>query len=246
MCHEIFPAACTKLCKNKFQVSFFPFQKETGRKNFYFFVNTMMVKKYSYLALGDSYTIGEQAPPPANFPNQAVALLKKNGFDFDAPRIIAATGWTTDELQAGIVDAGKEEAFAPAYDLVTLLIGVNNQYRGRSADEYAKEFEQLVKQAIEFAGDSGKAVVLSIPDWGVTPFAEGRDRQQIATEIDAYNAINKKIAEGYGLSYIDITPFTREAATDLSLLTTDGLHPSGKEYTRWALKVAGVFNNTIS
>ena len=122
---------------------------------------------------------------------------------------------------------------------MTLLIGVNNQYRGRPVDTYKPEFENLLKQAMQFAG--GKAdhvIVLSIPDWGVTPFAAGRDRDQIAREIDEYNAANKNISETYKVHYIDITPWTREAANDLSLVASDGLHPSAKEYKRWSEKLA--------
>jgi len=192
-------------------------------------------KPYSYLALGDSYTIGEKVLPEENFPNQVVTILRDKGFDFAAPKIVAKTGWTTDELQNNI----NNHSFIPPYDIVTLLIGVNNQYRGRPVDTYKPEFENLLKQAIQFAG--GKAdhvIVISIPDWGVTPFASGRDRDQIAREIDEYNAANKTISENYKVNFIDITSLTREAANDLSLLAADGLHPSAKEYKRWSEKLA--------
>jgi lysophospholipase L1-like esterase len=189
---------------------------------------------YSYLALGDSYTIGESVPSADNFPNKAVQLLKNSGYTFRDAEIVAKTGWTTDELQNNI----NSHSFTPPYDIVTLLIGVNNQYRGRPVDEYKPQFESLLKQAIQFAG--GKAdhvIVLSIPDWGVTPFAAGRDRDQIAREIDAYNAANKTISENFKVHYIDITPWTREAAHDLTFVASDGLHPSGKEYQRWSEKL---------
>jgi lysophospholipase L1-like esterase len=189
---------------------------------------------YSYLALGDSYTIGESVPATDNFPGQTVQQLQSSGYDFNPPVIVAQTGWTTDELQHKI----NTYTFAPPYDIVTLLIGVNNQYRGRSVESYKPEFESLLKQAIQFAG--GKAnhvIVLSIPDWGVTPFAAGRDREQIAKEIDAYNTANKMIADQNKVHYIDITPWTREASTDHSLVAMDGLHPSAKEYRRWAEKL---------
>lgn len=189
----------------------------------------------SYLALGDSYTIGEGVPETDNFPHQAVQLLNKAGYPVSQPTIVAKTGWTTDELQQAIAAASLDSN----YDMVSLLIGVNNQYRGRSSTEYAGEFEALLQQAIAFAGHKPQKVfVLSIPDWGATPFAEGRDRAQITREIDTFNAINKQITEKYGVHYIDITPGTREAATDSSLVTTDHLHPSGKEYSRWAEKLA--------
>lgn len=211
------------------------------------FVNPgyMQNKTITYLALGDSYTIGESVLLNQNFPGQTVSLLKKAGINIDEPTIIAKTGWTTDELQ----DKLKTVRLAGPFDFVTLLIGVNNQYRGRSADEYATQFEELLQQAIGYAG--GKAnhvIVLSIPDWSVTPFAENMvnkevvpaHRKKITDEIDAFNAVNERISKQYKVHYINITPFTREAATDQSLLTKDGLHPSAKDYARWAEKVKEV------
>jgi lysophospholipase L1-like esterase len=197
---------------------------------------------HTYLALGDSYTIGEQVDTKDNFPNQATAILKERGILFGAPQIIAQTGWTTDELQTGINKAELRKR----YDLVTLLIGVNNEYRGRKVEEYALEFESLLKQAIQFAGnDIDHVIVLSIPDWGVTPFAaaclpdrQGRDKKQIAKEIDEYNSANELISGKYKVHYINVTESTRQGATDTSLLASDGLHPSGKEYAKWAKKVA--------
>ena len=190
---------------------------------------------YFFLALGDSYTIGESVLPAENFPNQTVQLLKNKGYDFMSPEIVATTGWTTDELQNKINNL----TFSPPYNIVTLLIGVNDQYRGRPVDIYKPAFENLLNQAIQFAG--GKAehvVVLSIPDWGATPFAAGRDRDQIAREIDGYNTANKTISEKYNVHYIDITPWTREAANDPLFVAPDGLHPSAKEYKRWSEKLA--------
>jgi len=193
--------------------------------------------KYNFLALGDSYTIGESVLPTENFPNQTVQLLNNKRFSFNTPEIIAKTGWTTDELQSAI----NNYSFHPPYDFVTLLIGVNNQYRGFTAENYKPEFENLLKQAIQFAGSKSEhVIVISIPDWGVTPFADGRDRLQIAKEIDEYNAANKMIAEKYKVHYLDITPGTREAAANLSLLAAEGLHPSSKEYQRWAVSLADI------
>lgn len=192
---------------------------------------TDQTKAYSYLALGDSYTIGESVLTAENFPNQTAQLLRNRGYDFKSPEIVATTGWTTDELQTNI----NNRTFSAPYDVVTLLIGVNNQYRGRSVDTYKPEFENLLKQAIQFAGGKTEhVIVLSIPDWGITPFAAGRDRGQIAREIDEHNNANKAISEKYNVNYIDITPWTREAANDLSLVAADGLHPSAKEYKRWS------------
>lgn len=189
----------------------------------------------TYLALGDSYTIGEQVPLFESFPFRLVQLLREAGRQYSAPEIIAKTGWTTDELQQQI----NHTLLLPEYDLVTLLIGVNNQYRGRTAGNYRTEFVSLLKQAIGFAGNRPQAVVVvSIPDWGVTPFAEGRDRQQISKQIDEFNAINREEAGCYGAKYAEITKGSREAATDPGLLAADGLHPSGKDYARWAAVIA--------
>jgi lysophospholipase L1-like esterase len=195
----------------------------------------MQKTNYSYLALGDSYTIGEKVEEKDNFPNQTVRILNESKKRFNDPTIIAKTGWTTDELQNKLT----EVRLAIPFDIITLLIGVNNQYRGRSVEEYAVQFEQLLQKAVGYAGGkTNHVIVLSIPDWGVTPFAADRDRKKIAEEIDVFNIINKKIAAQYQVHYIDITPFTREATSDLSLVTEDGLHPSGKDYKRWALLVA--------
>lgn len=203
------------------------------------FTNTafMQTKSFRYLALGDSYTIGESVPEDRNFPNQVADLLRKEKISIDDPAIVAKTGWTTDELQEML---SRTRLHIP-FDFVTLLIGVNNQYRRRSTDEYAEQFTQLLQQAIDFAGEkSNHVIVLSIPDWGVTPFAEGKDRANIAKEIDAFNTINKKIATQYEVHYINITSFTREAANDNTFVAKDGLHPSAKDYARWAEQVKEV------
>jgi lysophospholipase L1-like esterase len=203
-----------------------------------------LTKKYYYLALGDSYTIGEKVAARDNFPNQVVSLLQKDNISIESPRIIAKTGWTTDELETGIMNADKADPLKTSYNFVSLLIGVNNQYRGRTVENYKPEFEELLKKAIRYAGgDANHVIVVSIPDWGATPFAEGRDRAQIAKEIDSYNAANKEIAFRFKVQYLDITPWTREAATDHSLMAGDGLHPSAREYKRWAEKIAAFFKS---
>jgi lysophospholipase L1-like esterase len=185
----------------------------------------------TYLALGDSYTIGEQVPYEANFPNVLVQQLNALGMPCAAPVIIATTGWTTDELAAAI----RERALQEQFSFVSLLIGVNNQYRGRLASEYAVEFESLLQQAIAFAkGKANHVFVLSIPDWGVTPFAKDRNAELIAAEIDDYNAVNKQITQQYGCAYLDITPSTRKNGTNADYLAEDGLHPSALEYAIWA------------
>jgi lysophospholipase L1-like esterase len=183
-----------------------------------------------YLALGDSYTIGEGVAAAERWPVQLAARLRAQGHSLADPHIIAQTGWTTDELAAAVVAAAPQSP----YDLVSLLIGVNNQYRGRSRDEYRLQFAALLQQAITFAGDEPQRVlVLSIPDWGVTPFAAGRDRDQIRAEIDAFNAVNRAETARLAARYVDITPLSRRAAHDPGLLAADGLHPSGKMYTAW-------------
>lgn len=197
---------------------------------------------YTYLALGDSYTIGEQVPMHDNFPHQAVALLRRHQLDVADPVIIATTGWTTDELAASIREHNLREQFS----FVTLLIGVNNQYRGRSLDNYRQEYKQLLDQAIAYVGNHPDHVfVLSIPDWGVTPFAEGRDRQKVAQEIDDYNAACKDITLAGKCQYIEITASTRENGANKEYLAADGLHPSGKEYTIWAERLAYLVSKTL-
>ena len=197
---------------------------------------------YTYLALGDSYTIGEQVPLHDNFPYQTVRLLKQRNIEVANPVIIATTGWTTEDLAASIREHNIRENFS----FVTLLIGVNNQYQGRSLETYKQEYTQLLNQAITFAGGQVDHVfVLSIPDWGVTPFAEGRDRHKIAGEIDAYNAACKEITLANKCQYIEITASTREHGQDKEYLAGDGLHPSAKEYGVWAERLADAVAKTL-
>jgi len=183
-----------------------------------------------YLALGDSYTIGESVNENERWPNQLAAMLSEKNIQVDVT-IIARTGWTTSELWDGI------QANPPqgTYDLVSLLIGVNNQYRGYSVDEYREEFRFLLNKSIEYAGgDVNRVIVLSIPDWGVTPFAADRHVDVISKEIGIFNTVNREETESAGAHYVDITPISREALNDLSLIAGDGLHPSGKMYQLWA------------
>ncbi|MCE7935254.1 MAG: SGNH/GDSL hydrolase family protein [Chlorobi bacterium CHB2] len=188
------------------------------------------VNKLRFLALGDSYTIGESVAAAERWPMQLAERLRAGGVSIADPQIIARTGWTTDELNAAIDEANPQGPFG----LVTLLIGVNNQYRGRAAEEYRGEFVGLLKRAIAFAGGKPSCViVLSIPDWGVTPFAQGRDRARIAEEIDLFNRIAQEEAEAAGARFVDITPESRKAATDPTLTAADNLHPSGAMYSAW-------------
>jgi lysophospholipase L1-like esterase len=183
-----------------------------------------------YLALGDSYTIGESVSEAERWPYQLAELLRADGVAVEVT-IIAHTGWTTDELWQGIQAAKLE----PPYDLVSLLIGVNNQYRGYDINEYHEQFVFLLNKSIEHAGgDQNRVIVLSIPDWGVTPFASGRDRGRIAEEINEFNLVNREESEKAGVHYVDVMPSSREASNDISLIASDGLHPSDKMYSEWA------------
>lgn len=189
-----------------------------------------------FLALGDSYTIGESVSEAERWPNQLAELIKSSpqftGIEESIEvTIIARTGWTTDELWEGIQDVKID----PPYDLVSLLIGVNNQYRGRDIEEYREGFVFLLNKAIDYAGgDPKRVIVLSIPDWGVTPFAGNRDSKKIAVEINQFNSVNEVESKNARVSYIDVTPISREAVNDPSLIASDGLHPSGKMYLEWA------------
>ena len=187
-----------------------------------------------YLALGDSYTIGESVEENERFPVQLVEQLKANGFEMQAAKIVARTGWTTDELAAAI----ENETLKDSYNLVTLLIGVNNQYRGRSADDYRGEFRKNLQTAIKYAGNKAQnVIVVSIPDYGVTPFGQSRNPEQIAKEIDEYNAINFQETLQANACYVEITAISREALNDETLVASDGLHPSGEMYRRWVEKI---------
>jgi lysophospholipase L1-like esterase len=195
---------------------------------------------YTYLALGDSYTIGEGVEESNRYPNQLVELLKSQNITLEKPTIIAKTGWTTDELANGISAAGIE---GKTYDLVTLLIGVNNQYRGRPVADYETEFRKMLQQAIGFAnGNPSHVVVISIPDWGVTPFAQerGTDQEKVAKEIDAYNSAKERISKEMAVAYIDITEEYRKIGALPEMVVDDNLHPSALVYKSWAQKLSEV------
>lgn len=186
-----------------------------------------------FLALGDSYTIGEGVVADGRWPNQLAAALGRAGVTIDAPEIVARTGWTTDELAAAM----DRHTFHPPYALVTLLIGVNNQYRGRDLGNYRTEFRALLERAIALAGARpAHVVVISIPDWGATRFGResGRDRSMIARELDAYNAANAEIATMLHVAYVDVTAASRAGGDHADMLVGDGLHPSAAMYGRWA------------
>jgi lysophospholipase L1-like esterase len=197
---------------------------------------------YSYLALGDSYTIGEAVPLNQSFPYQVVQLLRNKEFNFSAPEIIAKTGWTTDELQNAI----NNSTLLSKYDFVTLLIGVNNQYRGKDAIEYKEQFEELLKKAIDLAnGKKEHVAVISIPDYSVTPYAKQMDTEKISKEIEVFNGINKALSIQYKVQYVDITTDSREAKNNPTFIAHDSLHPSEKEYAKWAEKIVDAISSQL-
>ena len=188
-------------------------------------------KPLRYLALGDSYTIGEAVAAAASFPFQLRDHWQRAGLQVQTPVVVARTGWTTDELQAALA----AENWPTPFDRVTLLIGVNNQYRGYPLAQYQIEFRALLQSAIGYAAGQAAAVsVLSIPDWGNTPFAQasGRDLSQISVEIDAFNVVNREETLLAGSHYVDITPLSQ--SNEAGLIASDGLHYSGAMYVRWA------------
>ena len=199
----------------------------------------------TYLALGDSYTIGEGVDPDDRWPVQLARILRAEGVALDDPRIIATTGWTTDELSQAMDSAEP----LGEYGFVTLLIGVNNQYRERSHSEYRGDFHDLLRRAITLAGGrNGSVMVLSIPDWGVTPFAtaQGRDPARIASDLDGYNAIAAELCAQHGVAFVDITGISREHGADPEMLVADGLHPSGAMYALWTAQALPVARRLLS
>ncbi|AHM63654.1 lipolytic protein g-d-s-l family [Flammeovirgaceae bacterium 311] len=187
-----------------------------------------------YLALGDSYTIGEAVAEQQSWPHQLVNKLREQAIDVAAPKLIATTGWTTGELLAAI----EKENPPSAYNLVSLLIGVNNQYRGYHLDLYREDFTRLVQKAIFYARKKPEGVfVLSIPDYGVTPFAAEKQPQQISREVEEYNTIAQGICQRLGVTYYNITENSKRAALEPDLLADDKLHPSGKMYTEWVEQI---------
>lgn len=198
--------------------------------------------KLRYLALGDSYTIGERVPEKDRWSNQLAKLLDGDGIQLNVT-IIARTGWTVDELWQGI-QANPPEG---TYDLVTLLIGVNDQYRGYPVDGYREDFRFMLGKAIEYAGgDPKRVIVLSIPDWGFTPFAASQDTETISLQIDEFNAVNLDETKSVGAHYVDVTVISRMGLDDFDLIAADRLHPSGKMYTLWAEKTLPVALKILS
>ena len=196
----------------------------------------------TYLALGDSYTIGQSVPEEDRFPEQTIQLLRNENIKISDPEIIAATGWTAGNL----INALTLNPPQKHHSLVSLLIGVNNQYRGKSMDEYKTEFALLLNRSLQYAGGNKKNVfVLSIPDYSVTPFAHNSNKQKIAIEIDSFNVINKAISDSLGVNYLDVTAISRDGLNDPELIANDGLHPSGKQYKKWAELLAPMMKKSL-
>ena len=190
-----------------------------------------------FLALGDSYTIGESVSPSDRWPVQLADTLRSLGIDIANPTILATTGWTTLDL----MDALFRADLNPPYDMVSLLIGVNDQYQGKDIADYPSNFRYLLESAVRLAGQKpGRVVVLSIPDYGVTSFGQQKNPEKIARELDRYNAINRSIADSMDVHYVDITPGSRKALTDTTLIADDRLHPSARMYRQWVEKVVPV------
>lgn len=196
---------------------------------------------HSYLALGDSYTIGEGVPLYQGFPYQTVQLLRAAGQPFQAPEIVARTGWTTDELAQALTTL----RLLPRYDFLTLLIGVNDQYRGRGAGEFSTNFRQLLQTALRLTEAPSRVLVLSIPDWGYSPFAAGRDKSGITPAIDSFNSAAADMAHHQKVRFLDITTHSRTQGAHAEAFVADGLHPAPSTYRFWADRLAAAITTVI-
>jgi lysophospholipase L1-like esterase len=191
-------------------------------------------KEFNYLALGDSYTVGESVASNQSFPMQLSRRLESELNTRIETKIIARTGWRTDDLQNGIANTRIDKP----QDLVTLLIGVNNQYQGRPFEQYEREFPELLITALDFVeGDTEKVLVISIPDYAFTPFGQSRDVEKISREIDQYNAFARSIAIENKVRYVEITDITRLGLEQPQLVASDGLHPSGEAYSKFVDRI---------
>ncbi len=206
--------------------------------------NTIQKVNYQWLALGDSYTIGEGVDAAGRYPVQTAGMLNREAIHFESPKIIAVTGWTTGNLIQAVARPG---AVSKRYDVVSLLIGVNNQYQGRTEAEYREEFDYLLKKSILLADNNPlHVVVLSIPDYSVTPFGERMAQPaQTASILERFNQINKKISDSLRVNYVDITEASKKAGQDPSLLAGDGLHYSAKEYAIWSALLVPVIKKIV-
>ena len=199
----------------------------------YSFSNYGQKKEISFLALGDSYTIGTSELPKNSWPNQLKDMLDKKGFSTKTT-ILAKAGWTSEQLLVAV----KKSKIKPDFDLVSLFIGVNNQYRSQDIKSFKSDFSILLEKSIELAkNNASKVFVISIPDWSVTPFAKFKDKSKITKELKEYNDFIKQEAKEQGVLYIDITQLSRNAEVNSSLIASDSLHPSKKMYKSWVKKI---------
>tara|TARA_B100000513_G_scaffold21974_1_gene8611 strand:- start:1708 stop:2409 length:702 start_codon:yes stop_codon:yes gene_type:complete len=188
---------------------------------------------YSFIALGDSYTIGEGVNENERWPNQFVDVAYENGVDFDQPIIIAETGWKTYDL----LNAINQTNFTKKYDYVSLLIGVNNQFNSRPIDEFEEDLNDLMEEMKKIKKNDGSIIIISIPDWGYSPFGESSDMIDISSQIDLFNSSLRKFASTNNLKFVDVTEISRRGINEPNLIAGDSLHPSGIMYLEWAKKI---------
>ena len=200
-------------------------------------LNTPRESPYSFIALGDSYTIGEGVNQNERWPNQFVDVAYENGVDFDQPMIIAETGWKTYDL----LNAINQTNFTKKYDYISLLIGVNNQFNSRPIDEFEEDLNKLMDEMKRIKKNDGSIIIISIPDWGYTPFGESSDMSDISEQINLFNSSLRKFATTNGLKYVDVTEISRRGINEPDLITNDNLHPSGIMYLEWAKKIYDIW-----
>ena len=200
-------------------------------------LNNPRESPYSFIALGDSYTIGEGVNEDERWPNQFVDVAYENGVDFDQPMIIAETGWKTYDL----LNAINQTNFTKKYDYISLLIGVNNQFNSRPIDEFEEDLNKLMDEMKRIKKNDGSIIIISIPDWGYTPFGESSDMSDISEQINLFNSSLRKFATTNGLKYVDVTEISRRGINEPDLITNDNLHPSGIMYLEWAKKIYNIW-----
>ena len=200
-------------------------------------LNTPRESPYSFIALGDSYTIGEGVNEDERWPNQFVDVAYENGVDFDQPMIIAETGWKTYDL----LNAINQTNFTKKYDYISLLIGVNNQFNSRPIDEFEEDLNKLMDEMKRIKKNDGSIIIISIPDWGYTPFGESSDMSDISEQINLFNSSLRKFATTNGIKYVDVTEISRRGINEPDLITNDNLHPSGIMYLEWAKKIYNIW-----
>ena len=200
-------------------------------------LNSPSESPYSFIALGDSYTIGEGVNEDERWPNQFVDVAYESGVDFDQPMIIAETGWKTYDL----LNAINQTNFTKKYDYISLLIGVNNQFNSRPIDEFEEDLNKLMDEMKRIKKNDGSIIIISIPDWGYTPFGESSDMSDISEQINLFNSSLRKFATTNGLKYVDVTEISRRGINEPDLITNDNLHPSGIMYLEWAKKIYNIW-----